>query len=76
MPMKLHEWPVRRVVWLSVAWVVASLGLLIGLTVQVAQGSEGVGAVGFGIAEVLVFVIGPPFLFILAWSLLRRRSAG
>jgi hypothetical protein len=78
--MSLREWPARRVIWLSVAWVIATLVFVVAWTFHVAavqtQQGNGIGAVSFGIAEVLASVAGPPLLFTFLWYLLRRPSAG
>jgi hypothetical protein len=77
--MSLREWPVRRVLWISVAWVVAALVFFVawtahGMAVQAQQGN-GIGAVSFGIAEALACVAAPPLFLTLVWYLLRRPLA-
>ena len=78
--MSLREWSASRVLWLSLAWVIIALGLFIWLVSHVAaaqvQNGNGIGAVSFGIAELLALVAGPPLLLVLLWYLLRRSSVG
>lgn len=81
--MSLREWSASRVLWLSLVWIVVTLGLFVwwashGAADQ-AQPGNGIGAVSFGIAElliVIILIIGPPLLLAVLWYLLRRSSTG
>jgi hypothetical protein len=77
----LRDWSFARVVLVCLAWVVAVV-LLVATwlfwifrpTIETNTGSGGVGAVSFGVNDlVLLIPIGPPVLLFLAWLLVRWR---
>jgi hypothetical protein len=79
--MDFREWPPRRILLMSVGWVVAILALLVGLLFRIASVAEaehggGVGAFSLGLLEFAAFLLGPPLLLWFFWLVLRRRPEG
>jgi hypothetical protein len=77
----LREWPFVRVVLVCAGWIVLSLALIafwifvqIAWTANTGSGSAGIGAVSFGISELLLAIpVGPPIVLLLAWLIARWR---
>lgn len=82
--MRFREWPARRILLLSVGWIVAILALPAWQVFKAfaairVTGSGGVGAVSVGLLELLEFVailFCPPLAFGFLWLVLRRCASG
>ena len=74
--MSFREWPLRRILLLSVGWIFASLLLLAWLIFRMLSVPEvelsGTGAVSFGLYEAATVLFGPPLLLWLSWLVSRR----
>ena len=77
----LRDWSFARVVLACIGWVgcciaLAALGLFLafrGASVA-GSGSGGIGAVSFGVNElVLAIPVAPPVVLLVAWLIVRRR---
>jgi hypothetical protein len=76
--MDFREWPPRRILLLSVVWILAIRALsafLLFRMVSAAEAGGGVGAFSLGILESATVLLGPPLLLWLLWLILRRRPA-
>ena len=76
----LRDWPFTRVALVCVGWVVGVLMVVLWLfwlfrpTFEGASGSAGIGAVSFGISELMLMIpVLPPIVLFLAWLIVRRR---
>ena len=77
--MRFRDWPARRLVLLSLAWVVLSVGAFVWRISKeldkfaARSGSEiGAVAVSGGIAEIVVLLFGPPLLLLALWLAMKR----
>jgi hypothetical protein len=79
--MNLREWPLSRIVFLSISWVLVTLLLLAWLlskmpSVAEAELSGGVGAFSIGLFESATLLLGPPLLLWFFWLILRSGATG
>jgi hypothetical protein len=79
----IRHWPFARVAIASAVWVVLNVALAAGFLylqfrkVSSVSGSPGIGAVSFGINELVVvalilYLFGPPILVSVVWYFVRR----
>lgn len=77
--MDFRRWPFRRILLLSIGWILATL-LLLGWwlsrmpSMAEAELSGGVGAFSIGLWELATLALGPPLLLFLVWLALHRKT--
>lgn len=74
--MEFRDWPSKRIVLLSVGWLLTVflvLAFLVYRSVSAAALSGGAGAVSVSLLESATLLLGPPLLLWFFWLVLRRR---
>jgi hypothetical protein len=76
---RFRDWPPSRIVLLSLAWVLLSMGAFVWWILREldkfsaqTKSSTGAVAISGGIAETLAPILGPPLLFLVSWIAARR----
>jgi hypothetical protein len=78
--MSFRDWGASRIVLLSLAWILLSIGVTIWRAIRLLEafdaqtGSHGVVAVSGGIAEAVAPILGPPLLLVGFWIAARRQA--
>ena len=78
--MSFRDWGASRIVLLSLAWIMLSLGVTIWRTIKLLEafdaqtGGHGAVAISGGIAETAAPILGPPLLLVGFWTAARRQA--